>query len=174
MRIYVLVSQARPLKVWIYKEGIVRFSSERYNLGSLDNLYSHLTNSSINKYGPSASSVNTANCFGSGIKWSFDQLKCYLIDHGHDWNKLWIRIESLINLTMINLCPLIPNLDCCFELFGFDVIVDQNMKPWLLEVNSSPAMSNDGEIDSRIKPRMIREIMRIVHVEPYVEYVSSL
>jgi len=71
MRIYVLISQARPLKIYLYKEGIVRFSTEKYDTNYIKNVFSHLTNSSINKL---AANVNimSGGAFGSGIKWTFD------------------------------------------------------------------------------------------------------
>ena len=74
MRIYVLVTKARPLTIHLYKEGIARFSSERYDTHSLKNIYSHLTNTSINK---NAANVNimSGNSHGSGIKWTFAQMK---------------------------------------------------------------------------------------------------
>jgi tubulin polyglutamylase TTLL2 len=53
MRIYVLITQAQPMKIYLYKEGLVRFSSEKFDLTSIHNKFIHLTNSSINKQSPS-------------------------------------------------------------------------------------------------------------------------
>ena len=50
MRIYVAITQVRPMKIYLYREGLVRFSTDRYDKTKLNNLFSHLTNSSINKY----------------------------------------------------------------------------------------------------------------------------
>lgn len=74
MRIYVLITKARPLTVHLYKEGIARFSSERYDTRSLKNVYSHLTNTSINKNAPN-SNIMSGGTFGQGIKWTFEQLR---------------------------------------------------------------------------------------------------
>ena len=50
LRIYVLVTCIDPLRIYIYNEGLVRFASEPYDVkGKKKNLYSHLTNYSINK-----------------------------------------------------------------------------------------------------------------------------
>lgn len=50
LRIYVLVTCIDPLRIYIYNEGLVRFASEPYDTkGTKKNLYSHLTNYSINK-----------------------------------------------------------------------------------------------------------------------------
>ena len=39
----------------------------------------------------------------------------------------------------------------CFELYGFDVLVDNDLKPWLLEVNLSPSMQAESPLDWQIK-----------------------
>lgn len=49
-----------------------------------------------------------------------------------------------------------------FELFGFDVLIDEALKVWLIEVNSSPSMSLDTPLDNAIKPQLIRDVIGLV------------
>lgn len=49
LRIYVAVTSVNPLRLYVYDEGLVRFASERYDTSNLKNVFSHLTNYSINK-----------------------------------------------------------------------------------------------------------------------------
>ena len=70
MRIYVVITKARPLTVHLYKEGLARFSTDKYDTNTIKNVYSHLTNTSINKNSHNVNLMN-AGSFGSGIKWTF-------------------------------------------------------------------------------------------------------
>ena len=35
--------------------------------------------------------------------------------------------------------PINENLEVCFEILGFDIMIDANLKPWLIEVNHTPS-----------------------------------
>jgi len=51
LRIYVLVTSYDPMKVYLFKEGLTRFATEKYstNMNSLKKRFVHLTNYSVNK-----------------------------------------------------------------------------------------------------------------------------
>jgi len=55
----------------------------------------------------------------------------------------------------------------CFELYGFDIILDNNLKPWLLEVNVLPSLSCSAELDKRIKTSLMSDIFNCIGVIPY-------
>lgn len=50
----------------------------------------------------------------------------------------------------------------CFELYGFDVIIDSKLKPWILEVNVSPSLSSSSPLDRKIKHSLLSDILNLV------------
>jgi hypothetical protein len=50
----------------------------------------------------------------------------------------------------------------CFELLGFDVLIDSNFKPWLLEVNLSPSMNTDSKLDFSTKGNLLADLFNLV------------
>ena len=54
--------------------------------------------------------------------------------------------------------------DLCFDLLGFDVMLDHKLKPWMLEVNHMPSFRDDTEIDHIIKKKMIKSTLRILQL----------
>ena len=55
----------------------------------------------------------------------------------------------------------------CFELYGFDILLDAKLKPWLLEVNISPSLSSSSPLDKKIKTMLICDTLNLVGVYPY-------
>lgn len=55
----------------------------------------------------------------------------------------------------------------CFELYGFDVILDSDFKPWLLEVNVLPSLSSSSNLDKRIKTSLLSDVFQTIGVVPY-------
>ena len=49
------------------------------------------------------------------------------------------------------------NNDCkyCFEIFGYDFIIDQDLNVWLIEVNTNPCIEESSVILKELMPRML-------------------
>ena len=50
----------------------------------------------------------------------------------------------------------------CFECYGFDILIDQNLKPWLIEVNASPSLTTTTEVDRILKMNLINDVFNVV------------
>mmetsp|Transcript_32436 Transcript_32436/g.75659 ORF Transcript_32436/g.75659 Transcript_32436/m.75659 type:complete len:663 (-) Transcript_32436:212-2200(-) len=163
LRLYVLLASANPLRVYMYRDCLVRFATHKYDLGDLENTYSHLTNSSINKF--SASYSTDKEGIRAGCKWSFVQWARENPDHPLTSPLLWARIKAIVNLTLLSIAAGIPDNGGCFELFGYDVIVDEQLKPWLLEVNTSPALAVECEADRQVKEPLISDLVDLLEMQ---------
>ena len=52
----------------------------------------------------------------------------------------------------------------CFEVLGFDIILDHKLKPWLLEVNHSPSFTTDSALDTEIKEKVISQAIKMMNI----------
>ena len=163
LRIYVLLLSARPLRVYWYTDCLLRFATQKYDLDDLENAYSHLTNSSINKnstsYGVDKEGIR------AGCKWSLWRFTREHPDHPLGSPTLWARIKAIVTLTLLSIAADVPDNGGCFELLGYDVIVDAALKPWLLEVNTSPALGVECDADREVKAPLLSDLADLLALQ---------
>jgi tubulin polyglutamylase TTLL6/13 len=45
----------------------------------------------------------------------------------------------------------------CFEILGFDVMLDEELNPYILEINHDPSFETDAVIDFKVKRKLIQD-----------------
>lgn len=54
----------------------------------------------------------------------------------------------------------------CFEVLGFDVMLDSHLNPWLIEVNHLPSFGTDTKLDLDVKEKLMTEVFSVLPVLP--------
>ncbi|KHJ49184.1 Tubulin-tyrosine ligase family protein [Trichuris suis] len=172
LRLYVLVSCWKPLRAYIYEEGIVRFASCKYtaDVSSLNNQYVHLTNFSVNK---NAADLVDVDLDSSELKWTLSQFWNYLAEKGIDNSALVVKILDLVIKALIScespinalMSKMMGANFMAYELYGFDILVDSELRPWLIEVNISPSVRCSNEVDYAVKTSLVQDVLNISGVQ---------
>ncbi|KAF6774414.1 hypothetical protein AHF37_06145 [Paragonimus kellicotti] len=235
LRLYAVVPSYAPFIVYICADGLVRFATERYDLDDLKNVYSHLTNSSINVNGPGYLINKVSKPYDFKIYEHSERLSggCgnytnRTIGETKTDTNIWIlkpadlsrgrgiylfnQLEDLIYLSKsvvqkyitnplliegykfdLRLYAVVPsyapfivyicadglvrfaterydlddlkNVPNAYELFGFDILVDSHLRPWLIEVNANPSLSNDCIVDELVKKPLIKSILEMLRLD---------
>ena len=179
LRIYVAVTSFDPLRIYIFGEGLTRFATRDYEpchtSKSIKNRYMHLTNYSVNKKSNQYVRNEGSEDDDVGSKWSMSALYRHLEASGADVPALRARIDDLIVKTIISVEHCVvsrcnaacSNRASCFELFGFDVLLDAELKPWLIEVNVACSLASSSPLDKHVKGLLMTDLLHMVGIVPY-------
>lgn len=164
MRTYVLVTSIHPLRAYMFRDGLVRFASTKYNPKGKDGA---LTNTSLNK--KKGMSVED-------LTWPFPKVYRWMQNNDGQPDLLWKRIEHAVSQMLLSAEPgfvkefqnLKRGYTCanCYQLLGVDVIVDDELVPRVIEVNGEPSMQlsgQDGSQYDRTKKSMAHDLVALIY-----------
>jgi tubulin polyglutamylase TTLL1 len=161
LRMYVLVLSYRPLQALVHREGFARFCNVKYSadVDAMDNPFVHLTNVAVQKNNEEYNSNH-------GGKWNIKNLLLYVeATRGRgSGDKLLADIHAVMLHSLRAVQHVIINDHHCFECYGYDIIVDDTLKPWLVEVNASPSLTTTTTDDRNMKSRLLRDVLELVVV----------
>ncbi|KAI6243824.1 hypothetical protein M3Y99_00047200 [Aphelenchoides fujianensis] len=175
-RVYVVIRSINPLSIYIAREGMARFCTEKYSkptLGNFTHLFSHLTNYSLNKSNNAYVHSNTLRDQVKGSKRLLSTVFHQMEANGLKTRKLWHEVKMLVIKTILSMVPeIMINYEHafndvsgpqCFQIMGFDVLVRKDGTPFLLEVNSSPSLTIDhtNEYDGMSVRSIVDEVIKV-------------
>merc|ERR1719221_1246379 len=166
LRLYVLVTSYAPLVVYMYRSGFARFSHARFSMNSanLSDAMIHLTNVAVQKH-------NEHYDEKRGGKWDLHNLKTYLMTKEEDPAKvseLFYAIQDVVLFSLLAVQKIMIQDKHCFELYGYDIMISEDLKPWLIEVNASPSLTANTPLDYDMKFALLDDTLTILDFEKYL------
>lgn len=156
IRCWVLVTS--NLDVFFFKEGYIRTSSKDFVLDDIGDIFIHLTNNAIQKQS------QDYNKFEEGNQLSFEHLNQFLVENFSKTIEETIipQIQKLIKVTFKSVANKLNSNQRrnCFEIFGFDFLIDANLKVWIIEVNTNPCLEESSALLRNLIPKMIDEALK--------------
>jgi hypothetical protein len=157
LRVWVMVTH--EFKLHVFRECYVRLSTETYKLDGFHEKFVHLTNNALQKYSSSYSEDETLK--------NTKELEEYIRESRKmDFSfkaEIWEKIKNII--VLVNKCNIrnsnVSPKNKCFEIFGYDFMIDHDLKVWLIEVNSNPSITMGGKILDAYVPRMIDDAFKL-------------
>ena len=135
----------------------------------LHNAEIHLTNVAIQKHGMDYNPNH-------GNKWPLSSFELYIEGvFGTEKAKIMFqKIRELIIHSLLAVQNVILNDKHCFECYGYDIIIDENLKPWLIEVNASPSLSATTKRDRIFKTKLILDVFKVTVPNDFPSTKTSL
>lgn len=146
IRMYVLLTQTN---IYLYRDGFVRLTGKTYEYRSTD---------------PQINLTNVALIKGLGADLNVRFLD-FLIDNGIQIDLIYNFIEQLVPL--FQRAQEIEKEEAknykfqTFEIVGLDILIDENHKCWLLEINKYP-FGPIPSVKKEIYPKLVEDTFKLI------------
>jgi len=150
IRFFMLIACTKPYLV-MTNSGYVRISLEDYTTegfgeGKKGEKMIHLTNASVQRGHPEFKNKKEDTIL------SMEMLKNLFVKDGVVESaemfdeKVTKKLDEVCRLTFLSVKDKLEQKFGCFELFGFDFILDEELNPHLIEINTNPALFTDTKV----------------------------
>ena len=174
IRFHTLVSSIQPLILYLYNEGMVRFATEKYNFSesNINNKFMHLTNININnkiyKIPTNLTDIEESNL------WNFDTFRKYCIRTNINFDRIYSEVSDIFIKLMISVKDKLSkeilqnNLENSnfYHFIALDIILDENLKPYLLEANRNGGLGIHVEALKYSAYDIVTDTLNIIGVRP--------
>lgn len=166
VRTYMLIASTTPYIVF-YHPGYVRLSCVPYTPYTQDaaGLHAHLTNQYVQKKHPMYSAMK------EDTVWNFERLQSYFDEKYAKEKELpenWVytaftkRMHQIMTTCFHSIRQKLHRRTGTFDLLGFDFLIDEDFKVWLLEVNINPALHTNCQVLMDLIPGVVDETLKLV------------
>ncbi len=141
----------------------------------MENMCMHLTNYAINKHNPKFIFNTSTKDMNIGHKRSLTSVMKYFQSEGYNVGEIKNKIKDVVIKTFISGIPLVSHQyrycqpeeysgNMCFHILGFDIMLTNDLRPILLEVNHTPSFTTDTPLDRLIKHNLIKDTLVLLNI----------
>ena len=173
LRLYVLVTGLKPLRIYLNKEGLIRIATKNFSLDekTIKDKYIHLTNTGVNSRNPYFIIPNNTENQNANI-WNLKTYAKYLKKKNVDYGKIKKKIKKIIIKSIISIYQNLTleqrnnNLNDInfYDILGYDIIITNEYEPILIEINTGPSIVIHNELDKIIKTNLLVDTLNLIGI----------
>jgi len=142
-----------------YQEGYFRTSCREFTIKNVSNRYVHLTNDAVQK------KLDDYGKFESGNKLSYSEFQKYLDTQKIDCDLIKDIVPKMKDMAQQSMRAVSRKLDPArkaysFEIYGYDFMIDEDLNPWMIEVNTNPCFELSSPYLARLIPAMVENSLK--------------
>lgn len=130
----------------------MRFCADDFSLDNIYNRFIHLTNNSVQKY-------NKKGDIDKSM-WTQAELAGHIGAEG--WAKVQEKIKNIVVWSIKSCEGYVMGKKGSCELVGYDFMIDEQLNPWLIEINMSPSMDYSTPVTKRLVKMVLQDTGKVI------------